>query len=399
MSITDFWKRLPVRPPVRRNTLVEFAFDEHLESRSSAPRPTRMFGSLPDDERRRLQAMASAADRIIDAGTKGPDMTQTPGDQWESILRAVNVSTGERAMTESLGRLTVFPVSSAAARSPQTSKREGGLSSTVCRTHWRHTMSLASTAAIIVVVLAVTFGVFANVRDRSSDQPLRLASLIDATPEGTPFANQGSMEPATLVPTGNLPLPVEVTRLLPEECTVQPRSRDELLAVLSEPSSEVAGDPVGRLQEDLNLPASIDNETYELLQQIYQEWQACAYYGLTMERLALESNESIRRSVYENGQVTGYSSSTLNEIIDGWLEVDAYRLDVGAIGTDQNSGTQILVLDPTELRVSQDGAYVSISVSQGFPGIGVVDHQVAHVEFVLEDGYWRILWHGDPGRG
>jgi hypothetical protein len=265
-------------------------------------------------------------------------------------------------------------------------------------------MSYVVKAGLEAAAVAVALGGAPVVQEALDDDPSRMAYQSIATPRASPLAARGPYGPAEVIELepgeGNLPLPSEPDQITSNDCDVEPRSREDVLQVLSVSTSE-DGEALLAFDINMNEGRTIDRETFDTLVDVHRAWLACAQYGKTYERLALEADNLIRARVYNTYgfQTTPYSTSTLEEILSGWVEVD--KAGPGPIGV-LNFYVQGLVLDPTVLFVSDDGTMISMTVSHGQSVDGVwrvIESQVTTVEFVLEDGYWRILFHGDVGRG
>lgn len=235
----------------------------------------------------------------------------------------------------------------------------------------RFPMSVTSTAAIVAIVLAITFSTFQNLGTSPLD-PSQSGSSLVAQLESTP--------PATPVTTVSVALP----RALSEnDCNVEPRTREELTQILS----TVPESTPERLDPQLPL----DQGTFDGLQQTLYAYQACLKYGKTFQWTALESPNSLRHRVYQLGQVTPYTPLTLSEIIAGWAEVDATRVQAAEF-----AGTEpVWTLDPykeDESGVVVTENYIYLPAANRFSNSSEVNHgqQQTGVIFTPEDGAWRI---------
>lgn len=221
----------------------------------------------------------------------------------------------------------------------------------------------------------------------------RLAGLVSqaSTPEASPVSD---IEPAGFV------------GLTQADCTVAPRTRDEMLSILSTaPSPEgvslpsEGGDPSPYRQAD--------QKTYDALQEAYSQWQACSLWQMTWQEAAMQSEERIRLDMYLTVRerlnsrapydvVSPYSAITLNEILDGWEETDTVRREEREAARREereakgfNTFGDFSVIDPATLKVATHGgwaSFVTIRLTEDGGSVPLEDE----VYFVYQDGAWRL---------
>ncbi len=241
-------------------------------------------------------------------------------------------------------------------------------------------MSVTSTATIVAIVLAITFSTFQHLGSDPSGSS-RSASTLFAQAESTP--------PATPV----IDLSVAAPRALSkDDCNVEPRTSEELIQILS----TVPESTSQRLGPQLPL----DQGTFDELQQTLYAYQACLKFGKTFQWTALESPNALRHRVYQLGQITPYTPLTLSEIIAGWEEVDATRVQVAEF-----AGTEpVWILDPYKedesgVVVTENSIYLP-AANRFFNGSEVnYGQQQTGVIFTPEDEAWRIERFPSVARG
>lgn len=247
------------------------------------------------------------------------------------------------------------------------------------------TLAAALILALVTGVWRAVGGFGLGFGNGGNGSPTRLPGLVSqaATPEATPVSD---IEPAGFV------------GLTQADCTVAPRTRDEMLTILS-----TAPSPEGvSLPSEVRSPSPYrraDQETYDALQVAYSEWQACSLWHLTWEEAAMQSEERIRLDMYLTVRerlnsrtpydvVSPYSATTLNEILDGWEAADAVdREGWEAAGYDQMESFQII--DPETLEIAPDGgwaSFVTIRLNEDGGSVPLEDQ----VYFVYQDGAWRL---------
>ena len=160
----------------------------------------------------------------------------------------------------------------------------------VHKRHWRVAMSLTSTAAVIAVVLTMAFGgmptAFWNNADHD-DNRMQIAAQV-ATPDAceqirqdTGLTGNCTSTPPPRPDNSAIVMAEAPEALTAEDCTVEPRSREEMLEVLGT-LPEVQPHPI--LPSDTNNePPTLDNfyegvdAGVELTQDAYDETQAAFF--------------------------------------------------------------------------------------------------------------------------
>lgn len=239
----------------------------------------------------------------------------------------------------------------------------------------RFPMAATSTAAIVAIVLGITFSTF--------------QSLENGPSHSSPLVQTD----ATAVATPEIDLVVAPPRALSQEdCNVEPRTREELIEILStvpESTSERLGSQI-----------PLSQGTFDELQQVLYAYQACLKYGSTFQWTALESPSALRNRVYQLGQVTPYTPSTLSEIVAGWEEIDAARAQVAEFAGSE----PVWVLDPykeDEAGVAATESTIQVPVSNRFLNGSAVDYGTLQVGviFTVEEGVWRVERYPSVPRG
>lgn len=192
--------------------------------------------------------------------------------------------------------------------------------------------------------------------------------------------------PEAVRPVENLK--VEPPRpLTPEDCSVEPRSHDEIIAILAAfPSTSVPPAP----------SMTLTQETFDQLQLVLRRFQACKVFGMTYEMAALLSENAIRDRVYSPAHLAPYSEATLNEIVQGWVESDAGSARSQARSPALSRDTPVLVLSPDpQLRgfaFLVTTGMITVPVMKQTPSGQEYSSapDVPTVTFVLERGRWVI---------
>lgn len=263
------------------------------------------------------------------------------------------------------------------------------------RTRRRLVTTLGAVAATIVLAIGLASAVPGVLPEGDGHTPTLAA--LDAPPaqdgatrpaiDAEPTVTLGELnaEPtATADPsaTGSTP------PLSPDDCRVEPRTRNEVLEMLSVAPAQDPGPPGVREVSVSEIPA-------EDLNRVYREWQACVRYGATWQAMALESPRFIRMDIYGYWDFIGrypvqvpYSTSTLNEILDGRELIDASQYSAW----EEIGFPPLPVLEIDESRpvlVSEDGTYITVSAikltssDEAYPRDG-------YVSFELVDGRWLV---------
>jgi hypothetical protein len=186
----------------------------------------------------------------------------------------------------------------------------------------------------------------------------------------------------TAVPTSDAEdgYQVSIAPLAPSDCNVEPRNRNEVVNILS-----VAQDSDWYGMSDG--PNLIDERTFRDLDEVLRQWQACRDYGQTFEWLNLVSSNYLRSEVYGMRFPRPiYSSSTLNEIIDGWVTTDELRHP----DAEGSFGGRLLIVRNLESSPELTGNTridISVDILDTISG-EIVDK--GYVVFVYEQESWRI---------
>lgn len=198
----------------------------------------------------------------------------------------------------------------------------------------------------------------------------------------------------------------------PSECVIEPRSREDVVAVLSTPPAE------GNSQPPYS-ESTVDEATLGEIQATFRQWQACTRFGKTFQAAALETDQFIRTDFYDDGGVLGtwqlidtpYSEETINGVLDGRIELDnaksahGDKQAQGAPGSESGLNLNLWVIDTTDLRKDPDsGAYfagdndtfISVPVVWTNPSLlsgssgNTGRLPSAYVSFQLVDGQWKV---------
>lgn len=320
-----------------------------------------------------FHGLAARADQgAADAATR-----QTLDSIWENVMNAHVPS------ATTIAPLTTRPP----GRRPRSRPHFGRPALAPGVTRW-HGIANGLLAAVLILAIAAgfwratnSFGPGDGGDGRSASQLGALSSQV-ATPIGTPLTD---IEQAGFV------------ALTPDDCTTPPRSREEMVSILSTTPSP----------DGISLPSEgaepsdyreVDQRTYDTLQDAYFQWQACTFWAMTWQVAATQSEERNRFDMYltvrhPNGRtpydtVTPYSAGTLNEILDGWEEADAAdRVVWESVGFTQ--ADEIWVIDPASLTIASDGSSASFLDTKLTRDRGSIprEHQVV---FIFQDGSWRF---------
>lgn len=215
---------------------------------------------------------------------------------------------------------------------------------------------------------------------------LILAIALNATVPA--FRNQNNGIVGTAVETSEAQQSerYDVAALSPEDCTVEPRSRQELLDILATvPGSLGVPDMVSPVGEG-------DENLIRELETTMRGWQACLRFNQSSSAMALESEEFIRRKIYpEPYVVEPYSKATLDEILDGYEATDTSYGSSTPIA-DAEDFWAVLQIDTSQpLSVSADGQRVDVYVRLVNPQTSF-DAEWGYISLVMEGGLWRIAY-------
>ncbi len=220
-------------------------------------------------------------------------------------------------------------------------------------------------------------------------------TVVRATRQSSFNANAGESTPTAslvaspAVTSGRRLVNAEPRPFTREDCNAEPRTREELIEILSTLPAPVGPGNLTDPQRPL------DQRTFDQLQDIVHDYQACQLFGMTLEWTALLSEDELRRMVYEIGQTTPYSPAVLDEIVRGWEEIDAGR----SASTPQSEAllTHVCAVVLAPGLPSEGGSYVSDSLIS-IPAVlaigetGVVNTAPFQysVSFAYENGRWQI---------
>ena len=216
--------------------------------------------------------------------------------------------------------------------------------------------------------------------DATTDETARAEATLPS-PEDATIQSETEGERSAVVATQGDPPPP----LTPDDCAVEPRSRQEVLEILS------VAPATGNRIAPPELP--LDDESRKDLDQALRGWRACTAFGLTGQAMTLETEQFIREDVYGDPKFpVAYSASTLNEILDVREIVDgerAERMSDPAVAGDE----LVAFVDPRgRNEITPEGvptvtARVDVILVSPSTGDG---YRVWPVFFEREDGEWRI---------
>jgi len=283
--------------------------------------------------------------------------------------------------------------------------------------------TLSGLAAALILGLGI-YGAIPIFNDADPAGPTQIAfqAVDDSTPTtiaaddplvftgGDPLVNANG---STYLP----PVGTELTGLdgedalnpiSPDECMIAPRTRDEVVTILSTPPA--AGDDAPMVGDE----STIDDATLTEIQATFREWQACVRFGATWQATALETDQYIRTDFYDDGPVltsiydlidVPYSEETINGILDGRISLDEQKAALGAQlatnpdGSEGGLDLKLWVIDLTPpanddtkpVYVSSNGGtYLTFSVVLTQPRLITDAIPTASVSFKLVDGVWQI---------
>lgn len=308
------------------------------------------------------------------------------------------------------------------------------------------TLSGLAAAMLIGIGIYGAIPLFGPVHD---PEPTSIAfRAVDGTPDATAAAQDTTVRatpsrdvPADVVYAGNAPItnadgrtftPPTGTVLTgvigsdvrnpvsPSECVVEPRTREDVVTVLSTPPGAGNTHP--------SYPDShLDEATVGEIQAVFRQWQACTRFGNTFQAAALETDQFIRTDFYDDGGVLGtwrlidtpYSEDTINGLLDGRTELDAAKAEhgdvqaQGAAGSESGLNLNLWVLDTSQptsdpsrgTYPSADGGtyymatvvWTNPSLLSGTSSGAGGGLPSANVTFQLVDGQWRIAQWTDRG--
>lgn len=272
-----------------------------------------------------------------------------------------------------------------------------------------------STLSGLVAAMLIGIGIYGAIPLFSPDHDAEPTTIAFVAGQGSPTAALASGGDGSTTPppsnTGDGVVIGEpgvnasgVDPVTSDECTVAPRSRADVLAILSSPPGSYA-DIVNAKHMRGPGQLTADDVSIDELNKVFREWQACVKFGSTWQYLALETDYMIRADIY-GAQVFSrgpllepYSQSTINDILDGrelvdhdrrtrWLEAwrdQGISLPETVLVIDQSQDAQFLV--------SEDGTYIAnvpvaklnqVSGSQ-LPRNGTVDFELVNGQWMIAD--------------
>jgi hypothetical protein len=165
-------------------------------------------------------------------------------------------------------------------------------------------------------------------------------------------------------------------------CNVKPRTRAELVELLSHAPTE---DPYsGGTGKQVEGDIAALQESLDMLQSCWQMgdyWRAIAFLSDQYLRVQIYGSELIE---------TPYSAQTINELIDGQIEIYNNRSMV-----DPGSTYPRAIIDSENVRFDESG----VDATVGFEMIlddQAIDAGNMSATFVLVDGIWQIWWMSYP---
>lgn len=227
---------------------------------------------------------------------------------------------------------------------------------------WRSAMSFASMAAVALIVLTVTFGQYGYAPGGNSDEATRLAAQTGATP------------------TADIAIAPDHA-LISEDCAVTAQTREELIALFGNVPD--IGGPTSS-----PAPIQADQALYDTFQATFLEWQACDAYGLTWQRTALQSEQSLRFEMYGGFGAIPYSEVTLNEILDNWEAIDVYETEQVFSNTNYPIDLAFYVINPAGLVVVPETEVRARLLEYSVDGS--LSDSGGTVIFIYEDDAWAI---------
>jgi hypothetical protein len=221
----------------------------------------------------------------------------------------------------------------------------------------RQIVSVTSTIAAVIILAIGINATFPQFRDQSS-------GLATSIPTTDAEDDQLAVEPLT-----------------PADCNVEPRTREEVIAILSQAPSIDAS-----LADRETPPVPAGAEVEAEIQGTIRAWQACWRFGDLWATYALESEQFIRRTVYGSDQIDiAYSEAALGELLQGAERAYERRHLLG----DSVDGSRHLLV-PGSAVLSENGTIAHAELER-YDQTGPVADTTISAVFVLENGTWK-LW-------
>ncbi len=242
-----------------------------------------------------------------------------------------------------------------------------------------------STLSGLAAALLIGLGIYAAIPVFSPDdaaEPTSIAFVADNESPTVALASGGGgdslpQSPATGQSDTNTYPPLSV-----DDCSAEPVSRDELLTILATPPKPGSGIHVGN--------TIIDEPTLDELNHLLRSWETCSSFGLPWQAAAYESDQFIREQVYGDPRISNaFSVSTLNELLDAREQIAADRIEQGLLGDID----VLMILATSDAVITPDSAPVrsiEADVVWVSPQTGTVNNGPTLVEFVYEDGGWKL---------
>ncbi len=246
-------------------------------------------------------------------------------------------------------------------------------------------VAIVSSIAALLLIGMAAYGARPFFTDRDGNSQPTAVSFVAANATSSSTVNPSPTPYPTKAPDPSLAY--VVPPLTATDCTAPPRSRDEILSILSTPPG------LGAVTYYGNLIA--DQGTSDEINTLLRNWESCAAYGMTSERMAYESDQFLRETVYGSPWIkTAFSPSTLNELLDAQATTDAERVskifpEWSIVTIDPSSTVWITPESGPILTIRADVIVVS-------PQTGERENGPYSMAFVYEDGGWKIRWL-EPG--
>jgi hypothetical protein len=201
-----------------------------------------------------LDSLAGSPPAESRAGDLDPDLRDGV-DRFFALAEQAGVAPRATTRTERLTMATnlTLPASSATTAPPRASRRRRS------RPRWTEHLHLASTALLVVTVIALAVALF---------------NTNGTGPNGGVGGNGGPNGNLAAVPLATVPPDAESSSILyptADECTVEPMTLDELIAYLEEANTATAPK-----LERYERPIEASPEDAEAIMAKYREWQACS---------------------------------------------------------------------------------------------------------------------------